>query len=158
MTEDTIKKIRRDMRFTELKIKEFCAKQVPTEIFHYTLSQMRAIDTLYALTRDSGSGIQLKVLAESLAITPAAASEMVDTLVRKGAISRKSDPADRRAVRLHLGETLQERFEACEHQLDDLIGDFLATLSETERETFLAVSAKLADFVADPENFPEVEL
>ena len=158
MTEETIKKFRRDMRFTELKVKEFCAKQVPTEIFHYTLSQMRAIDTLYTLTRDSGSGIQLKILAESFAITPAAASEMVDTLVRKGAISRKSDPADRRAVRLHLGETLQERFEACERQLDDLTGNFLSTLSEAERNTFLAVSAKFADFVADPEHFPEVEL
>lgn len=153
--DDRVIELRRNMRRTEMRIKEFCARQVPTEIFHYTLSQMRAIDTLYALTRDSGNGIHLKELAESLAITPAAASEMVDTLVRKGAIIRKSDPADRRAVRLHVGNTLQERFESCEKQLNTLTGNFLDTLTENEKRLFIDVVAKFAEFTSDPENFPE---
>ena len=147
--------LRRNMRRTEMRIKEFCSRQVPTEIFHYTLSQMRAIDTLYALTRDSGNGIHLKELAETLCITPAAASEMVDTLVRKGAIVRKSDPADRRAVRLHVGDSLQERFESCENQLNILTANFLNTLSENERQTFFDVAANFADFTSDQANFPE---
>ena len=145
------------MRFSERRIKEFCASQVPTEIFHYTLSQMRAIDTLYSLNRDSGAGVQLKVLAETLAITPAAASEMVDTLVRKGAIIRKSDPADRRAVRLFVGDTLRERFEDCESALNGLMERFLATLSENEKDVFCEVAEKLARFTADTDNFPEVK-
>jgi DNA-binding MarR family transcriptional regulator len=143
------------MRRTELRIKEFCAKQVPMEIFHYTLSQMRAIDTLYALTRDSGHGIQLKVLAEKLAITPAAASEMVDTLVRKGAIIRSNDPSDRRAVQLFVGDSLRERFEKCETQLDELTGKFLSTLSVEEQKIFCQVAEKFSDFTADQDNFPE---
>ena len=157
MTDQRIRDLRRNMRLTEMRIKEFCAQQVPTEIFHYTLSQMRAVDTLYTLTRDSGSGIQLKVLAENLAITPAAASEMVDTLVRKGAIIRKNDPNDRRAVRLYVGESLQARFEECESQLDDLMARFLGTLPASEVEVFEKVIAKFSDFTADPTNFPEVE-
>ena len=158
MNEASIRELRTNRRHTEMRIKEFCARQVPAEIFHYTLSQMRAIDTLYSLTRDTGKGVQLKVLAESLAITPAAASEMVDTLVRKGAIIRKNDPDDRRAVRLYVGEKLQERFEKCELMLDDITRRFLATLSPEEVKTFVNVTSKFAAFTADPDNFPEVEL
>ena len=155
--EKKVAELRRNMRRTELKIKEYCAKQIPTEIFHYTLSQMRAIDTLYTLTRDSGTGIQLKMLAENLGITPAAASEMVDTLVRKGAIIRKSDPVDRRAVRLYVGDLLRERFETCENQLNELTGNFLKTLSAEEEKIFVQVVDKFAEFTAESDNFPEVE-
>ena len=155
--DDRVVDLRRNMRRTELKVKEYCARQVPIELFHYTLSQMRAIDTLYSLIRDTGTGVQLKVLAEKLAITPAAASEMVDTLVRKGAISRENDPADRRAVRLYVGNELRERFESCENQLNTLTENFLNTLSEAERDTFVKVVAKFAEFTSEPENFPEVD-
>ncbi len=149
--------LHRNLRRIELKVKEYCASQVPTELFHYTLSQMRAIDTLYSLIRDTGTGVQLKVLAEKLAITPAAASEMVDTLVRKGAICRENDPADRRAVRLYVGNDLRERFESCENQLNTLTENFLNTLSEAEQDTFVKVVAKFAEFTSEPENFPEVD-
>ena len=149
--------LHRNLRRIELKVKEYCARQVPTELFHYTLSQMRAIDTLYSLIRDTGTGVQLKVLAEKLAITPAAASEMVDTLVRKGAICRENDPADRRAVRLYVGNELRERFESCENQLNTLTENFLNTLSEAEQDTFVKVVAKFAEFTSEPENFPEVD-
>jgi DNA-binding MarR family transcriptional regulator len=155
--DDRIVDLRRNMRRTELRIKEYCANQVPTELFHYTLSQMRAIDTLYSLTRETGTGVQLKVLAEKLAITPAAASEMVDTLVRKGAIIRANDPADRRAVRLYVGDSLRERFESCEQQLNVLTANFLNTLSAAEQDVFIKVVAKFADFASEPENFPEVD-
>ena len=158
MIEEMIRELRNNHRVSNTRIKEFCTRQVPAEIFHYTLSQMRAIDTLYSLTRDTGKGVQLKVLAEKLSITPAAASEMVDTLVRKGALIRKSDPDDRRAVRLYVGEVLQQRFEKCENQLDGLMRRFLETLSASEVENFVAVSRKFAAFTADPDNFPEVEL
>ncbi len=149
--------LRRNMRRTELRIKEYCANQVPIELFHYTLSQMRAIDTLYSLIRETGTGVQLKVLAEKLAITPAAASEMVDTLVRKGAIIRQNDPADRRAVRLYVGDSLRERFESCEHQLNILTENFLNTLSAGEQDIFIKVVEKFAEFTSEPENFPEVD-
>ena len=157
MTDGDIKTLRRNMRRAEIKIRESCAHQVPVEIFRYTLSQMRTIDTLYSMTRETGTGVQLKMLAESLSITPAAASEMVDTLVRKGAIIRRNDPDDRRAVRLYVGDVLRERFEKCEEQLDEITGRFIRSLSAVEQEVFFSVTKKFAEFTADPDNFPEVD-
>jgi DNA-binding MarR family transcriptional regulator len=147
--------LRNEIRYAEGRVNDFCAKQVPTEMFHYTLSQMRTIRTLYSLTRELPGGVQLKVLAERLAVTPAAASEMVDTLVRKGALIRRSDPSDRRAVLLQVGDQLRERFENCEEKLDLLALNFLKTLSAAEVETIVEVSRKFSAFVSDSENLPE---
>ena len=155
MDNEMIRELRRNLRISEHRIKEFCARQVPAEIFHYTLSQMRAIDMLYTLTRDSGNGIQLKILAEHLNITPAAASEMVDTLVRKGAIIRRNDPSDRRAVRLYVGDKLREGFEYCEDQMNVITANFLSTLSAQEVDCFISVAEKFAGFTSDPDNLPE---
>lgn len=157
MDEAVIRELRVNCRGIQRKVNEFCGRQIPTEIFHYTLSQMRAVAALYNLTSETGKGVQLKVLAEKLAITPAAASEMVDTLVRKGAIIRKNDPDDRRAVRLYVGEMLQERFNKCEIAMDDLSRRFLATLKPEEVETFVSVISKFAEFTDDPDAFPEVK-
>ena len=147
--------LRHEIRYAEAKINDFCARQVPTELFHYTLSQMRTIRVLYALTREMPDGVQLKVLAERLGVTPAAASEMVDMLVRKGALLRHSDPTDRRAVLLQVGDTLLERFDKCEKKILQLTRNFLNTLSAEEVATVLEVSKKFSAFVGDSDNFPE---
>ena len=146
----------REISNCETRVNEFCAKQVPAELFRYTLNQMRTIRAVQQLTQEYPAGVQLKMLAEKLNVTPAA-SEMVDTLVRKGAIIRRNDPNDRRAVRLYVGEKLQDRFEACEKAMDNLTERFLSTLSQDEVDTFIAVTGKFAEFTADPDNFAEVE-
>ncbi len=152
------KKLRKNIRFTQNRLHELCAKQIPGEIFHYTLSQMRTINSLYSITRDFPGGVQLKVLAERLGITPAATSEMVDTLVRKGAILRTNDPKDRRAVLLQVGEELAKHFEACEKQLNLLTQKFLDTLEQDEVDSAIRISAKFADFVSGIASFaPEAE-
>ncbi len=107
------------------------------------------------LTRDLPDGVQLKVLAAKLGVTPAAASEMVDTLVRKNALVRSSDPADRRAVLLRVGEALSVRFSDCDKKLSKLTRNFLDTLSPDEVKTVLAVAHKFSEFVSDDDNFPE---
>ena len=157
MTEEVIRELRRNHRNSDMRIKAFCVKHIPAEIFHYTLSQMRAINTLYSVMQETGKGVKLKTLAEKLSITAAAASEMVETLVRKNAITRKNDPEDRRAIRLYVCDELVERFEKCEVQLDGLMRKFLNTLTGDEVDTFISVSRKFAAFTADPDNFPEVE-
>lgn len=148
-------RLRQELRSAEVRVNEYFTEQVPTEVFRYTLNQMRTIRTLYELTADLPSGVQLKQLAEKLHVTPAAASEMVDTLVRKGAILRLSDPSDRRAVRLKVGDQLREKFESCERQLCELTDRFLATRTEAEVQTALKMAKAFAEFVADKSNFPE---
>ena len=147
--------LREELRTAEIRVNEYFAEQVPTELFRYTLNQMRTIRVLYELTADLPSGVQLKQLAEKLRVTPAAASEMVDTLVRKGAILRLSDPVDRRAVRLKVSDQLRERFELYERQLCELTDRFLATRTEAEVKTALRMARAFAEFVADDGNFPE---
>ena len=146
--------LRQEFRTAETRVNEFFARQVPAEVFRYTLSQMRTIRMLYNLTLDAPAGIQLKMLAEKLHVTPAAASEMVDTLVRKGAIIRESDPSDRRAVLLRVVETLRARYEDCEKQLCKLTAKFLDTLTPGEVETVLKAAKRFSEFVSDEENFP----
>lgn len=146
----------REISNCETRVNEFCAKQVPAELFRYTLNQMRTIRAVQQLTQEYPAGVQLKMLAEKLNVTPAAASEMVDTLVRKGAILRQSDPADRRAVLLQVGDTLRERFDKCEKNLHLLVANFLETLDDSEVATVMAVAEKFSNYVADSQNLPEV--
>lgn len=146
----------REISNGETRVNEFCAKQVPAELFRYTLNQMRTIRAVQQLTQEYPAGVQLKMLAEKLNVTPAAASEMVDTLVRKGAILRQSDPADRRAVLLQVGDSLRERFDKCEKNLHLLVANFLETLDNSEVATVMAVAEKFSNYVADSQNLPEV--
>ena len=67
------------------------------QLFKLTLNQLRMVKNVHGLVGESGSGVKLKALAESLDITPAAASEMVETLVSKGVLTRSSSALDRRS-------------------------------------------------------------
>lgn len=68
------------------------------QLVNLTFNQLRMIKIVHVLNRDAPEGITLKTLAEALSITPAAASEMVDALVRKDVLRRDHNPLDRRAV------------------------------------------------------------
>ena len=95
-----------------------------------TFNQLRMIKIVYVLNREFPEGVTLKVLAESLNITPAAASEMVDALVRKDVLCRDHNPQDRRAVAIRLAENCRKRFLEGEKNFDHVTADFLNTLSE----------------------------
>ena len=152
----TVEALCRDMRLAEARIIEFRSAHAPEELFHYTLSQMRTIRVLYTLTLENPAGVQLKCLAEKLRVTPAAASEMVDTLVRKGAITRRSDPADRRAVLLQIADVLRERFEENERALDKLVAKFFRTVALEDVETARRLTGQFARFICENDISPEV--
>ena len=148
MIEQMVRRLRRSMRQTDVRIKEYCSSQVPAEVSRYTLSQMRAIDTLYELTREAGGGIQLKLLANTLAITPAAASEMVDTLVRREIVERRHSENDRRAVEIRLQPTWLELFRRHEHNYDARVNAFFAD-RPAERAEFERVVDELNCFLVE---------
>ena len=104
-----------------------------------TFNQLRMIKIVYVLNREFPEGVTLKVLAESLNITPAAASEMVDAL-------------DRRAVAIRLAENCRKRFLEGEKNFDHVTADFLNTLSEERRAGFLAGLDALHNFLAARKN------
>ena len=115
--------------------------------YQMTVSQLKMVRAVYELTSLSGAGIALKVVAKELGTTAAAASEMVDVLVRKNILERKQDPEDRRQVRIQLFPELREHFKRVEEQFTATTDLFMATLSEVEKECFSRCVAKFNDFL-----------
>ena len=73
----------RQMFMASDRMRDIGAADYEPLLANMTFNQLRMIKIVYQLNRDFPDGVTLKVLAESLSITPAAASEMVDALVRK---------------------------------------------------------------------------
>lgn len=119
------------------------------QLFKLTLNQLRMVKNVHGLVGKTGSGVKLKALAESLDITPAAASEMVETLVGKGVLTRVSSALDRRSVSIQLGDKLKKRFRNREESFDRLVAAYMAELPADDREKFLEI---LDGFVARMES------
>lgn len=115
--------------------------------YQVTVSQLKMVRTVYDLTSLSGTGVALKSVAQNLGTTAAAASEMVDMLVRKKILERTQDPEDRRQVRIRLVPELYEHFKRIEEHFTDLTAEFVATLSSEEQKLFQNCAARFNEFV-----------
>lgn len=67
-----------------------------------TYRQEQMIKIVKMMTLERGDGIPLKELAEKMNLTPGTVSESVEALVRKDALERNPNPADRRSVLIRL--------------------------------------------------------
>jgi DNA-binding MarR family transcriptional regulator len=114
-----------------------------------TFNQLRMIKYVCILTRENPGGITLKVLAESLQITPAAASEMVDALVHKNMLQRDHNQQDRRAVSIRLSEACQERFAKYDQLFFQLTEEFCKSLPEEEVDQFFKTLAAFHQWVTE---------
>jgi DNA-binding MarR family transcriptional regulator len=130
-------------------IRDLCSAKVPHTLGHYTGSQLRMITRIYELTRNSNDGLQLKTLAKVLHITPAATSEMVETLVKRGALERRIAPNDRRAMSLRLSRELENVFLAAEAHLGTLLDDFFSQISAEDSVITGNIIGRLNKFLAD---------
>lgn len=118
-----------------------------------TFNQLRMIKNVCTLTRDNPEGITLKLLAETLQITPAAASEMVDALVRKNMLRREHNQQDRRAIAIKLSEPCQERFSKYDQHFFQLTEDFCKTLPAEDVGKFGQMLSAFHQWVVD--NVPQ---
>ena len=116
--------------------------------YQVTVSQLKMVRTVYELTCAAGTGVALKSVAQKLGTTAAAASEMVDVLVRKKILERKQDSEDRRQVRIQLVSELFEHFKRIEENFTDITAEFTATLSPEEQAMFKSCSEKFNAFVS----------
>lgn len=114
----------------------------------FSLNQLMLLNSLYSLTRNSDSGVPLKTLAAGLEVTPATASEMVDTLVRRGILERRHSEVDRRAVEIRLNAEWQAFFRANEALYTRRVESFFAARPAEERRHFEATVDALNDFLA----------
>ena len=117
------------------------------QFFSLTFNQLRMLHRVYTYqTENDGHGISLKALAVRLGITPAAASEMVDTLVRKSVLKRSVDAADRRAIAIVVSEELQKHFNAREDEYTACCADFMNVLSVEEQTVFSQILGLISEY------------
>ena len=84
-------------------------RELADELHSVTIHQLTALAHL------KGRSITMRELARFLDVSESSATAVTDRLVRQGLVERRSDPNDRRVVRLALsssGTTLVERLEA----------------------------------------------
>ena len=126
------------------RMREIGSSDYEQLLVNMTFNQLRMIKIVHVLNRDAPEGITLKTLAEALSITPAAASEMVDALVRKDVLRRDHTPLDRRAVAISLSDSSRKGFNSGERKLDEMSRTFLDSLSKEDRENFFRLLGEFA--------------
>lgn len=90
-----------------------------------TVNQARIFG--YIFSRGGEGPIRISKLAHDLDVTPAAAGQAVDRLVRSGMVDRETDPTDRRAFVISIAkkgrEHLREYEARCRELSDELLAD-----------------------------------
>lgn len=76
--------------------------------------------------------IDLRTLADGLAISPSAASQQVDKLVDRGLLWRTEDPSDRRRLRLQLTPQAEESVGEYSRTVNEYISVVLSRLSQKD--------------------------
>jgi DNA-binding MarR family transcriptional regulator len=82
-----------------------------------TETQANTVIAIRQLCEESPEGVTLKKLAETMGVTPAAASVMVDLLVKKKMLKRTKSKNDRRAILIRLTPETSGLFEISEQTL-----------------------------------------
>ncbi|MEV0696996.1 MarR family transcriptional regulator [Saccharopolyspora sp. NPDC050389] len=79
-------------------------------------------------------GVSVAGAALQLRMAPNSVSTLVNQLARVGLLRRETDPADRRAIRLHLTDAAAHRIAAWRHARTRLVGGALANLSKVDQK------------------------
>ncbi|HEY1826464.1 MAG TPA: MarR family winged helix-turn-helix transcriptional regulator [Acidimicrobiales bacterium] len=104
-----------------------------------TLTQYRS---LVVLASRGPQGVAS--LAEAVAVTPPTASRLVDRLVRKGLVVRRTDRHDRRHVRIALTEVGRQLIDVVTEHRRSEIAALLQTIPVKEQRSMVEGLVKLA--------------
>lgn len=111
-----------------------------------TMAQFKA---LVAVERSSGIGVC--GLGRELSIGESAASLLVDQLVRRGYVGRKTDPADRRRVLLGATARGEKRLRELRQGSAEIMNEWLAELDQDQLEALARGLGALAQAVSADE-------
>ena len=120
-----------------------CARQrFDVDIFSLTLSQQRLLRELALQTTPRSPGVSLKALADELNLSSSAVSVMVEMLVQKKVLERRSSEVDRRQVLIRLSDASWEAVT----EFDNVCRTFFDGLTAEEQTLLKNISAKLGSF------------
>jgi DNA-binding MarR family transcriptional regulator len=111
---------------------------------------MAQFKALVAVERQAGVGVCR--LGEQLGVGESAASLLVEQLVRRGYVSRQTDPADRRRVALTVTVTGAECLRELRQGSDEILHEWLAALADDDRGALARGLGALAEVVCSPED------
>jgi DNA-binding MarR family transcriptional regulator len=104
-----------------------------------TLTQYRS---LVVLASRGPQGVA--ALADAVAVTPPTASRLVDRLIKKGLVRRRTDRNDRRQVSIALTETGRALIDAVSKRRRKEIAELLSTISPQTQRSVVDALAQLA--------------
>lgn len=116
-------------------------------ILALTVKQIRVLKKVHQLTKREKQGIQLKTLTQALGVTAGTASEIVETLVKRGDLERKPHELDRRAILLKLSPRAKQMCQDHEKIFDKQTELMLEHFSEIEQEQFSQLFNKLLNLI-----------
>lgn len=99
-----------------------------------TMPQVRALFALHLL-----GPCRLKEFADQLAISGAAASEMINRMVELGFVTRSQDPRDRRQVIISLTPEAKKRTESHERHILERIIEVMKRLEPAQVEAWVGI-------------------
>ena len=111
------------------------------DIFSLTMSQQRLLRELSLQTTPESEGVSLKSLADDLNLSSSAVSVMVEMLVQKNVLERRSSETDRRQVLIRLSDRSWEA--VCTY--DKACQEIFSSFSDAERELLVKIAGKFAD-------------
>ncbi|MCK5863271.1 MAG: MarR family transcriptional regulator, partial [Candidatus Hydrogenedentes bacterium] len=103
-----------------------------------TLPQIRAMKTIA-----TNSGLNNKQLAQTLQVSPASASVMVDRLVELKLVDRYTSEEDRRTVKLDISSAGKKIIHAHYQVMEEVVSELFDQLGKKDAQQWLLVSRKI---------------
>ena len=125
------------------------ARMQTNELFKgkITLPQFFALNHL-----DKHGESKMNELARFMDVTTAAATGIVDRLVRYGYIVRAYDPKDRRVINIRLTQKGSDLVKRIGRQRRDVTREVFGRISREERENYLAIMLHIRDVLTEEKN------
>jgi Transcriptional regulators len=122
------------------------AKMQTNELFKgkITLPQFFVLNHL-----DKHDESKMNELAKVMDVTTAAATGIVDRLVRYGYIMRVYDPKDRRVINVKLTQKGSELVKKIGRQRNEVTREVFGKISKEERENYLAIMLHIRDVLTE---------
>ena len=119
-------------------------KRQKNELFkgELTLPQFLILDIIH-----KEGMIRMTDIAAAIDVSTAAATGMVDRMVKRGYLARVFDPADRRLIRIKLTSKGSQVAERLEQQRKEKIIEIFGQISELERNDYLRILTKVRDII-----------
>jgi DNA-binding MarR family transcriptional regulator len=94
-------------------------------------------------------GIGIKELSQMLGISSSAATQLVDSLVKKGHLVREVNPEDRRALNIRVSKRTRDSINCGKSQAFKKVYSLFDALTDEEFQTYCDLTQKVVDKILE---------